>query len=517
VTRAAGISFVHQNGAAGKFWMPETMGAGGALVDVDNDGRLDVFLVDGDAWPGTGGRRGRARLYLNRGDWRFEDVTEAWGVPGGLYGMGVAAGDCDNDGFTDLVLTGLGESRLLINDGGRRFRDATRESGLRTPGWPTSAAFVDYNRDGLLDLFVCHYVRWTPATDAFVTLDGVTKTYARPDAYPGEPCQFFRNLGGGRFRDVSRESGVDLARSKALGVALSDVLDRDGWPDLVVSNDTVPNFLFHNQTDGRFKELAQQTGMAVAEAGQAKAGMGIDAGDYENRGHDAVLITNFAGEQLSLYRRDDSGLFQDVAARAGIGGPSQRFLGFGAFFFDADLDGRLDILVANGHIQPDVAVRSREVTHAQAGLLFLGGPNGRFRDVSATAGALATPRVARGAAWGDLDGDGDLDALLTVNGGPPALLRMAGRPSASWLRLELEGRRSNRSAIGATVTVRAGGITQTRMVRGGSSYLSHSSLTLTFGLGAAPRADEVEVRWPAGEVQSFGPLPAGRAHRLVED
>jgi hypothetical protein len=516
VTAASGLRFTHNTGAFGRKWMPETMGAGCALVDVNGDGRLDVFLVDGTAWPGRPGRPGRSRLYLNRGDWRFEDATERWGVPPGLYGMGVGAGDCDNDGDPDLLITALGGSRLLVNEGGRRFRDATAGSGIATPGWPTSALWLDYDRDGLLDLFICHYVRWTPATDRFATLDGVNKTYARPDAYPGEPCRLFRNLGGLRFRDVSREAGVDLPRSKALGVALCEVLDRDGWPDLAVSNDTVPNFLFRNQTDGQFKELAQHTGMAVAEAGQAKAGMGIDTGDYENRGQDAVLITNFAGEQLSLYRRDESGLFQDVAARAGIGAPSQRFLGFGAFFFDADLDGFLDVLVANGHIQPDVAVRSSEVTHAQPGLLFRGTPGGVFQDLSATAGALAIPRVARGAAYGDLDGDGDLDVLLTTNGGPPALLRLAGRPAAGWVRLRLEGRRSNRSAIGATITVRGGGLTQTRMVRGGSSYLSHSQLALTFGLGVGGRADEVEVRWPAGQVESFGPLTPGREHHLVE-
>lgn len=516
VTRTAGIDFRHNTGAFGKKWMPETMGSGGALVDVDRDGRLDVFLVDATAWPGQSGQRGQSRLYRNLGNWRFEDVTASYRIPGGLYGMGVAAGDYDNDGWTDLFLTALGDSRLLRNVDGRRFEDVTRGAGIRTPGWPTSATWVDYDRDGRLDLFVAHYVRWTPATDVWVSLDGTHKTYARPDRYPGEPCQLFRNEGAGRFRDVSAAAGVDLSRSKALGVALCDILDRDGWPDLAVSNDTVPNFLFHNQTTARFRDLAGQTGMAVAEGGVAKAGMGIDTGDYENTGQEAVLITNFAGEQLSLYRRDSSGYFQDVAAQVGIGTPSQRYLGFGALFLDADLDGWLDILIANGHIQDDVQRRSSSVTHAQPGLLFLGSPAGRFTDVTARAGGLTEPRVGRGLAAGDLDGDGDLDLLMTTNGGPPALLRQAGRPTANWLQLDLEGRTGNRSAIGATVTVRSGEVKQTRMVRSGSSYLSHSSLTLTIGLGAAAQADEVEVRWPGGTVESFGPRPANRRHRIIE-
>jgi len=374
VTAAAGIDFRHESGAAGRKWLPETMGAGCAMLDLENDGRLDLLLVDSTAWPGQEGRRGQSRLYRNRGDGRFEDVTRTWGVPGGLYGMGAAAADYDGDGFTDVLLTALGECRLLRNREGRRFEDVTASSGLRTPGWPTAAAWLDFNRDGALDLFVAHYVRWSPAGDIFFSLDGTRKSYARPDQYPGERCQLFENRGG-RFVDVSQRAGVAPPNAKALGVALCD-FDRDGWVDLAVSNDTVPNFLFHNQGNGTFKEVAVQAGMAVAEGGLAKAGMGIDAGDYDNSGQEAVLITNFAGEQITLYRRDSSGLFMDVAARAGIGGPSQRYLGFGAFFFDADLDGWLDILVANGHIQDDVSVRNSGVDHAEPGLLFLGGPSG---------------------------------------------------------------------------------------------------------------------------------------------
>lgn len=515
VTAASGVRFTHHTGAVGNKWMPETMGSGCALVDVDNDGKLDVFLVDSTAWSDHG-EKGQSRLYLNQGEWKFRDATAEYGIPGNLYGMGVTAGDYDNDGYTDLFLTALGNSRLLHNEGGKRFRDVTPASGIRTPGWPTSAAWIDYDRDGKLDLFVCHYVQWSPATDRWFSLDGTHKSYARPDTYPGEPCQLFHNEGGGRFRDVSAEAGIKLPRSKALGVALCDILDRDGWPDLAVSNDTVPNFLFHNQANGKFRDVAGQAGIAVAEGGSAKAGMGIDASDFDNRGQDAILITNFAGEQISLYRRDSSGYYQDVAAQVGIGTASQRYVGFGALFLDLDLDGWQDIVVANGHIHDDVGRRSTSVTYEQPALVFRGTPEGRFEDLSSASGALTTPRVARGMAYGDLDGDGDLDLVITTNNGPAVLLRQAGAPQSHWLRLRLQGTHANRSAIGATVTVRAGDTVQTRMVRSGASYLSQSSLRLTVGLRAVKQADAVEVRWPGGAVESFGALAADREYDLVE-
>lgn len=516
ISELSGLCFQHHNGAAGKKWMPETMGAGCALVDLDNDGRLDAFLVDSGSWPDSGGAPGQSRVFRNLGQGRFQDVTETFGVPSGLYGMGVAAGDFDNDGYTDLFLTAVNGSRLLRNVAGKRFQDVTAATRLQVNGWPTSAAWLDYNRDGKLDLFVCRYVRWTPALDEslFVSLDGSHKSYARPDNYQGDTCRLFRN-DGGRFTDVSAAAGIDKAGAKALGVALCD-FDGDGWTDLAVSNDTVPNFLFHNQGNGSFKEVAVQAGVAVAEAGTAKAGMGIDVADYENEGQPGILITNFAGEQLSLYHRDPSGLFMDVAARSGIGIPSQRFLGFGAFFFDADLDGWQDILVANGHIQDDIAVRNAGVGYAQPALLFRGLGGGRFDDVSRSSGALTARRVARGAAYGDMDGDGDLDVLLTANAGPAALLRQAGPPRSHWLRVRLVGRRSNRSAIGATIRVRSGDLVQSRMIRSGSSYLSQSSLDATFGLGKRASVKEIEVRWPNGNVETF-PCPGiDRALRLME-
>jgi hypothetical protein len=518
VTERSGVTFRHRNGATGRKLLPETMGSGLALFDADGDGLLDVLFVDATSWPGEG-PPGRARLYLNRGDLRFEDVSEQWGLPTGLYGMGAAVADYDADGHPDVLITALGNSRLLRNDGGRQFVDVTRSTGLHTPGWPTSAAWLDADRDGQLDLFICHYVRWSIATDIPFSLDGKRRSYSRPDAYPGEPCQLLLQRGG-RFVDVSRAAGIAGPLSKALGVALLD-FDGDGWTDIAVANDMVPNLLFHNQ--GRqpgggtlFKEVAVQAGMAVAEGGTARAGMGIDAGDYENLGRDAILITNFSGEQLSLFRRDASGLFRDVAARAGVGTPSQRYLGFGAFFMDADLDGWLDILVANGHIQDDVGIRSSGVTYAQPALLFLGSPDGRFRMAGPEAGDLSLPRVARGAARGDLDNDGDEDVVLTTCGGAPAVLEAVGTPRASWLRLRLQGSGGNRDAIGAVVRVRAGRREQFRMVRSGSSYLSHSDTRLVFGLGSARQVDEIEVRWPNGEVESFGAARVNGEEHLVQ-
>lgn len=512
----SGIRFNHANGAEGGKWMPETMGSGAAMVDVDNDGRLDVLLVDSTGWKESKNPPGQSRLFRNLGRGRFEDVTRQYAIPGDLFGMGVAAGDYDNDGYTDLLLTALNECRLLRNVAGKRFEDVTRKLLPPVNDWSTSAAWLDYNRDGRLDLFVCRYVRWSREEDEslFVSLDGTGKSYARPDSYRGDTCRLYRN-DGERFTDVSTAAGVDRANAKAMGVAVCD-FDGDGWADLAVSNDTVPNFLFHNQGNGTFKEVGVQAGMAVAEAGVAKAGMGIDVADFENRGEPAILITNFAGEQLSLYRRDPSGLFIDVAARAGIGIPSQRYLGFGAFFFDADLDGWQDILVANGHIQDDVAVRNSGVTYAQQGLLFRNRGDGQFTDATATSGALTLPRVGRGAAFGDVDEDGDLDVLLSSNGGPAALLVQAGRPANHWLRLHLVGSRSNRSAIGAGVRLRSGDLTQTRFVRSGSSYLSHSSLDPTFGLGARATVEEIEVRWPNGTVEAFPCPGVDRVLTLVE-
>lgn len=560
VTEEAGIRFRHVNGAAGKKYIPETMGAGGAFLDYDNDGWLDVLLVNGTHWPEERAKRSTSsaqrptlRLFRNEGQGRFIDVTAAVRLDVEMYGMGVAVGDYDNDGWEDLYVTGVGRSRLFHNEAFRPepprprtperrapsaerrvFQDVTSQAGVSSPGWATSATWIDYDRDGWLDLFVCHYVQWTPETDQFFSVDGIHKSYATPQQYLGETCRLYRNRGVQVFRrsgvqemgepehlnartpqhplfeDVTKAAGIYNPRSKALGVVLCD-MDQDGLPDLVVANDTEPNFLFHNQGDGTFKEVALETGIAVTEAGKAKAGMGIDAGDEQNTGQDSIVITNFAGEQLTLYRRDASGQYLDVAARSGIGNATQLYLGFGVFFFDYDADGWLDILVANGHIQDDADTRATGVAYREPALLFRNVGGGRFQDVTRSTGeALLQPEVGRGAAWGDYDNDGDPDILLTANNGPARLLRNENRTGHHWLRLELVGGQSNRSAIGARVRVRAGGMSMTQTVKGASSYLSQSDRRLLFGLGAATQADAIEIQWPSGRVQTLGPTPADR-------
>lgn len=497
-------------------------------------------------------------LYRNDGAGRFQDVTATVGLDIPMYGMGVAVGDWDNDGFDDLAVTALGGVYLFHNEAGRRFSlltGAEREPGrtdqsgaasrrglgvgsgglgkgahspLPTPnprlpavpslpgGWPTSAAWVDYDRDGRLDLFVCHYVQWTPETDVYWSLDGVHKSYTTPEKYQGESCRLYHNLGQEKFADVTDRAGIRSSRSKALGVAVCDY-DADGWPDLLVSNDTEPTLVYHNQRDGTFREVATELGVAVAESGKPNAGMGIDTGDDQNNGSESILVTNFAGEQISLYRKDATGLYLDGAAPAGVGLPSQLYLGFGAFFFDADLDGWLDIFVANGHVMDDIERRNTGVTYAEPPLLFHNEGEGRYTNITRSAGpALTVPQVGRGAACGDYDNDGSLDLLLTTNGGPARLLRNVGDHENGWLKLQLRGGPSNRDAIGARVRVRVGDRVMTRCVKSGSSYLSASDRRLTFGLGRAARADEVEIQWPTGAVQSLGPVERNRWLRITE-
>jgi hypothetical protein len=511
VTSAVGINFRHSNGAFGKKYLPETMGSGVAIFDFDGDGRPDIFFANGTEWPGRPRRGASPRLYRNNANGTFTDVTRRAGLAIEIYGMGAAAADYDNDGHDDLFLTALGQNRLFRNRGDGTFEDATRKAGLWGPEeFSTSAAWVDFDRDGLLDLFVANYVQWSIDSDLFCTLDGKNKSYCTPESYKGASARLWRNRGNGAFEDVTRKAGLYDPASKGLGVVVLD-FNGDGWPDLLLVNDTEPNKLYQNKGDGTFEEKGVISGIAFSEAGVARAGMGADAADYNRSGRPSILIANFANEMVALYHNEGNGLFVDEAPRSEVGRRSLLTLGFAAFFFDYDLDGWLDIFVANGHIEDEIERIQPRVKYAQPPHIFRNSGGGRFVEVTAELGrAFAAPRVARGAAYADIDNDGDLDLVVTTNGGPAVVFRNEGGERNRSLRIRLQGTRANRNGIGATVRVTAGGETQAQTVRSGSSYLSQSELVLTFGLGRHDVASLVEVHWPGGGADRLENVRAGQ-------
>jgi hypothetical protein len=517
VTAAAGLDFRHNSGAYGGKLLPETLGAGCAFLDYDGDGWQDILLVNGMDWPGHKKQRSTLRLYRNNRNGTFTDVTRAAGLDVEVYGMGVAVGDYDNDGRPDIYLTCVGQNRLFHNTGKGSFVDVTRTSGLdKRVAFSTSALWVDFDRDGRLDLFVCNYVKWSEATDVFCSLNGKQKSYCTPEAYRGDTCWLFRNRGDGTFEDVTATCGVFDSSSKALGVAMIDD-DGDGWPDLFVANDTQPNRLYRNLRNGTFRDVALAAGVALSEDGKARAGMGVAAGDFDNSGRTGLAITNFDNEMLALYRAQATGTFQDTARRAGVGVASLNRLGFGCVFADLTLDGALDLVVANGHIDETVRSIKGNVGYAQPPQLFLNQGNGTFRDASALVGpAFAQPRVGRGLAYGDFDGDGDVDLLMTTNNGPAVLFRTDVPAGQRSLRVALQGTRSNRDAIGAVVRLFHGGTSQSRMVHSGSSYLSQSELPVTFGVGSRDRVDRLVITWPSGRSDEFKNVMTGRAYKCVE-
>ncbi len=514
VTSQAGIQFQHNTGAFGGKFLPETLGSGSAFLDYDRDGWQDILLINGADWPGHKKRRITVRLYRNNRNGTFTDVTARAGLDVELYGMGVAVGDYNNDGFPDILITCVGQNRLFRNTGKGTFVDVTNASGLGgRGGFSTSALWFDYDRDGLLDLFVCNYVKWSPEHDVFCSLDGRHKSYCTPEAYRGETCWLFHNRGNGTFEDVTAASGIFDSSSKSLGVAM---LMNDGWPDLLVANDTQPNKFYRNQRDGTFKDVAVEAGLAFSNEGKARAGMGIDVGDFDNSGSPGVAITNFDNEMIGLYRANGNG-FEDVAAQSGVGLASRNSLGFGCVFLDVNLDGWLDFAVANGHIDETVRNIRGNVGYAQPAELFLNNGRGNFRDVAAeVGGGFDQPKVGRGLAYADFDRDGDLDLLLTTNNGPAYLYRNDQLSGNRSVRFRLVGTKSNRDAIGAVVQVSAGGLAQSRVVKGGSSYLSQSELPLTFGLESRDRIDRTVIHWPSGQTEECKNLAAGRCYECVE-
>ena len=516
ITSGAGIRFQHNGGAFGGKFLPETLGSGCAFLDYDHDGWQDILLINGMDWPGHKHGRSTLRLYRNNRNGTFTDVTSHAGLDVEMYGMGVAVGDYDNDGFPDILITCVGQNRLFHNTGKGTFTDVTNASGLgRRLSFSTSALWFDYDRDGLLDLFVCNYVKWSPERDVFCSLDGKHKSYCTPEAYRGETCWLFHNRGNGTFEDVTASSGIFDSSSKSLGVAILDDAQA-GWPDLLVANDTQPNKLYRNQRNGTFKDVAVEAGLAFSSEGRARAGMGVDVADFRNSGHAGVAITNFDNEMTGLYEFGGK-TYEDVAAQSGVGLPSKNSLGFGCSFLDANLDGWLDLAVANGHIDETVRNIRGNVGYAQPPLLFLNNGSGGFRDIAGElGGGFDQPKVGRGLAYADFDRDGDVDLLLTTNNGPAYLYRndqLAGNHS---IRFRLVGTKSNRDAIGAVVRVVSGGLSQSRMVKSGSSYLSQSELPVTFGLERRDRVERVVIEWPSGRTEDFKSLAAGRCYECIE-
>jgi len=516
VTGAAGIHFKHNNGAYGGKLLPETLGAGCAFLDYDADGWQDILLVNSTDWPGHIRERSTLKLYRNNRNGTFTDVTRAAGLDIEMYGMGVAVGDYNNDVFPDILITCVGQNRLFKNTGKGTFLDVTNSSGLgKRQAFSTSALWFDYDRDGLLDLFVCNYVKWAAEHDVFCSPDGKHKSYCTPEAYVGQTCWLFHNRGNGTFEDVTASSGIFDSSSKSLGIAMFDY-DQDGWPDLLVANDTQPNKLYRNQRNGTFKDVALEAGIAFSADGKARAGMGVDVGDFENSGRQGVAITNFDNEMIGLYQFDGKGNYSDIAVRSGVGLPSKTTLGFGCVFTDCDLDGSLDLLAVNGHID-DTVRNVRNVGYAQPPQLFLNNGKGSFREVGdEIGGGFSQPKVGRGLAIGDFDRDGDADILMTTNNGPAYLFRNDQTSGNRSIRFRLVGTKSNRDAIGARVKVFSGGTIQTRMVRSGSSYLSQSELPVIFGLGKRDTIERMVIDWPSGRTEEFKGLAAGKTYQVTE-
>ncbi len=502
VTSAAGIKFVHNSGRAGKKYLPETMGSGCAFFDYDGDGWVDILLINSRDWV-PGARKSHAALYRNNHNGTFTDVTAGSGLDVSIYGLGVAVADYDNDGREDVYITALEGDRLFHNEGHGKFRDVTKQSGIANAHFGTSAAWLDYDRDGKADLFVANYVNWTEKGDLWCSLDGATKSYCTPESYKGNSSKLYHNLGNGRFEDVTAKAGLGDPTSKSLGVAVID-FDNDGWPDLFVTNDTQPNKLYRNNRNGTFTEEAISAGVAFGEDGVARGAMGVDFADYDRCGREHLLVGNFSNQMLGLYHNEGNSLFVDEAPQSAVGRSSLLTLAFGVFFFDYDLDGHPDILAANGHIDEEIGRVQPKIQYKQSPLLFHNNGKGKFEDVSKAVGTeFQRPIVARGAAYADFDHDGDLDVLITTNHGPAYLFRNDGGNRNHWLHLKLEGVQSNRSALGAAVTIESASGKQSQTVHSGSSYCSQSDLDLTFGLGKDEMVKNVDIQWPSGKHDHF--------------
>ena len=525
VAGEVGVTLQNFSGAVSKTTINEAVGSGVCIYDVDDDGFLDIFLPNG--LPESGRKPAaepRSALYRNRGDGTFEDVTHKAGVGSpGYWAQGCVFGDYDDDGNVDLFVTGFGRYILYRNLGKGRFQDVTTDAGFDGSGWSTGAAFGDYDGDGRIDLYVSHYLDYGPGSPPLPTPgDGINCMYrghpviCGPRGLKHAVGRLYRNEGNGRFRDVTRTSGI---RTEPGGYGLGAIwtdLDLDGDLDLYVANDSTPNYLYRNE-GGRFTEIGTVAGVAYSEDGREQAGMGVDAADFDNDGRLDLLVTNFSHDYSTLYHNEDGHFFLDVSLMSGLGPPTMPMLGWGAGFLDYDNDGLKDIFLANGHVYPGIDQFNLGTTFKQTNQLFRNVGGGRFRDTTGQAGpAFRVLHSARGAAFGDLDNDGDIDIVVNNIDEPPSVLRNDGGNAASWIGLHLRGVRRNRGAIGARVRVIAGALRQMAEIHAGSSHNSSSDPRLHFGLGSATRADTVEIRWPDGWSQTLTGLAAGRYHTITE-
>ena len=516
---ASGIHWVHENAISPKKYLPETLGPGCAFLDYDNDGWMDIYLVNSGPSEFFQPKQPiRNALYKNNRDGTFTDVTEQAGVPGGTFGMGVAVGDFNNDGYPDIFVTACGHSLLYRNNGNGKFTDVTAKSGLEINGWTTSAVWFDFDNDGRLDLFVCSFVRYLPEDRLSCGDNGAgQKYYCIPRAFHPTASYLFHNNGDGTFTEVGKHTAIGKSPGKALGVVATDI-NNDGRMDLFVANDTVQNFLFVNRGENKWEEISVPAEVGFSENGQARSGMGVDAADLGNRGWQDLFVANIAQEKFSLYRNLKNETFADVAPSQSIAQATRLLSGWGLHFFDYNNDGELDLILANGHPDDMVAQRSQSVKYREPLLLFQQ-KNGQFRNVSAEAGpAFAKDFAARGLAVGDMDNDGRLDVLIGVNGGAPILLQNQSGPDNHWLGIKLQGVTCNRDAIGARITWSAGGEKGSRMKNAGGSYLSSHDPRLLLGLGPNTKLDWLEIRWPAPSmvVQRFTNLTSDRYITIVE-
>jgi hypothetical protein len=515
--------FRHQTGAFGEKWFPETMGSGGGFIDYNGDGHLDLLLVGGGVWAESDETLDRALwLYRNEGDGTFTLATDEAGLGNvDAYGFGTTVADYNNDGHSDFLLTTLNRNLLFRNEGDGTFTEVGEEAGLTAPPqWSSSAVFFDADNDGHLDLYVGNYVEWSRESDLFCSVDGETKAYCTPEEYEGVTGRFYHNDGDGTFTDWTERAGFDSSPGKTLGVTMLDY-NRDGAMDLYVANDMERNLLYENNGNGTFTERGRVSGTAYSETGRVRAGMGTDAGVVDTTGEPTIFVSNFSREKISVFRHAGDGLFRDRSSTSGIGRPGKFTLGFGLFLFDVELDGTLDLFVANGHVQPDIERIDQSIRYEQRPHLFLNDGTGHFEELPPGEGPLADSLVARGAAHGDYDGDGDLDVVVTENQGGAHLWENtirseSGEDRPHYLRVQLEGTDSNRDGVGARVQIEHGDAEQERLVRTGSSYLSSNELALTFGLGETSHVDRVTVRWPGGGTDRVTDVEANQTLRIVE-